>query len=209
MLEANGALTWRDVKHILASTSVQVDPTRSKLVLGTTQYSWVTNSANYKHHPWYGFGRIDAAAAISAAKAYTAGSLGTFVAQKTSYVKSNDDTTLVFDIDSGETNEWSFDQSTADGASGIIEFITMSFELSHTKPEEMGITLTSPAGTTVRVLMPYTGATDNPLDNSFDVGVSGLYGESMDGTWTLSIRDYSPDSVGGTMKEFSIKLYGH
>ena len=210
MLDANPALTWRDVKHILASTSVQVDPTRAKVLNDITQYSWIINSANYKHHPWYGFGRINAAAAIAAAKAYTAGSLGTFISTpKATYVKDADDETLVFDLDSNTTNAWTFDQSTPDGAAGIIEFITLSFELSHSIPEDLGITLTSPAGTTVRVLMPYTGATDNPSDSSFDIGVSGLYGESMDGTWTVSLTDYSPDSVGGTMKTFSIKLYGH
>ena len=66
MLEANPSLTWRDVKHILASTSVKVDNSRSKSILGVTQYSWVTNAANYEHHNWYGFDKINAGAAIDA-----------------------------------------------------------------------------------------------------------------------------------------------
>ena len=57
--------------------------------------------------------------------------------------------------------------------------------------------------------MPFTGATDDPLDNKFTIGVSGLYGEIAEGEWTLSITDYTDDSIGGTMKRFSIKLYGH
>ena len=79
MLEKNPNLTWRDVKHILATTSVPIDLSMSKTISSITQYSWVTNAAGYKHHSWYGFGKIDAAAAVSAASSYTAGSLGTFV----------------------------------------------------------------------------------------------------------------------------------
>jgi subtilisin-like proprotein convertase family protein len=209
MLQANSALTWRDVKHILATTSKQIDSTNSKIYNEIEQYSWVTNTAGHKHHPWYGFGRVDGGAAISAAKAYTSGSLGTFTgSEKSSYVKDADDDTAVLTIDSNTTNIWPFTQSTI-GSSDFIEFVTLSFELSHTIPQDMGITLTSPSGTTVRVLMPFTGATDNPLDNAFDIGISGLYGETADGEWTLSITDYTDDSIGGTMKRFSIKLYGH
>ena len=210
MLEANNTLTWRDVKHILASTSVQVDPTRSKEISGVTQYSWVTNAANYKHHPWYGFGRVDAGAAISASKDYTAGSLGAFTATaKTTFVKDTDDLDIVFDLDSNTTYEISFNQSAPSGTSDFIEFITMSFSLSHEIPQDIGIVLTSPSGTEVTVLTPFTAATVNPLNDSFDVGISGFYGETMEGTWTVSLTEYTDDEIGGTLKEFSIKIYGH
>ena len=215
MLEANRALTWRDIKHILSTTSKQIDPTNSKVYKEITQYSWVTNAANYKHHPWYGFGRVDGGAAIAAAKAYTADSLGSFwYSDKQTFVVSNDDTTQLFDLESNVTNSWSFTPSgissaNVAGSTDFIEFITLSFKLSHTNSQDLGITLTSPSGTTLRVLMPFTGATVNPLDDEFDIGVSGFYGESMDGDWTLSITDYTDDSIGGTMKEFSIILYGH
>ena len=208
ILEANSTLTWRDVKHILAETSFQVDPTSSKEISGITQYAWVTNDASYTHNPIYGFGRIDAGAAIAAAKSYVAGSLGNFTEDVNTFIPDTEDTSKVFEIDSSITNSYVFTQSGI-GISDFIEFITMSFEIDHANANHIGITLTSPSGTEVRVLTPFTDASINPSNSSFDVGVSGLYGESAEGEWTLSITDYTDDSVGGTMKSFTIKTYGH
>ena len=76
MLEANPDLTWRDVKHILVNTSAKIDATRSTTVDGVTQYSWVQNAAGHEHHNWYGFGKVDASAAVNVAKDFTANNLG-------------------------------------------------------------------------------------------------------------------------------------
>ena len=80
MLEANSDLTWRDVKHILATTADQVgsDTDYSYTYQGLVQYEWETNAAGYKFHNWYGFGKVDAAEAVSVASSYTANSRGTF-----------------------------------------------------------------------------------------------------------------------------------
>jgi subtilisin-like proprotein convertase family protein len=208
MLEANSDLTWRDVKHIIAETSYQVDPTSSKELAGITQYAWVTNGANYTHHPIYGFGRIDAGAAIAAAKSYTADSMGDFVESENTFVRDTNDSSLEYEIDSSTQNQWTFTQ-TAIGTTDFIEFITLSFELNHTIFDDIGITLTSPSGTEIRVLTPFTDASINPNNSSFDIGVSGFYGEPLEGEWTLSVTDYTDDSVGGTMKSFTVKTYGH
>ena len=81
LLEANPSLTWRDVKHILATTAVQVDTNIEAMVIDDyiAEPAWTTNAAGYKFHNYYGFGGIDASAAITAAKNYTLDSLGTFV----------------------------------------------------------------------------------------------------------------------------------
>ena len=82
ILESNPALTWRDVKHILASTSSKIDPARAAvnvaLAGGTyvAEPAWITNAAGFHFQNSYGFGMIDAGAAVNMAKAYTLGSLG-------------------------------------------------------------------------------------------------------------------------------------
>ena len=88
MLEANPALTWRDVKHILATTADQVgtDSDYTYTLRGIKQYEWETNAAGYKFHNWFGFGKIDAAEAVTTAASYTANSRGTFAA--TNFVNS-------------------------------------------------------------------------------------------------------------------------
>ena len=97
MLSANPNLTWRDVRHILATTSKQMDPdygsrdgrnkqinlvdytftdsTSTALTDGASatrvDYGWQTNAAGYKYSNWYGFGLADATAAVAKAKATT------------------------------------------------------------------------------------------------------------------------------------------
>ncbi|OFZ13582.1 MAG: hypothetical protein A2Z20_04690, partial [Bdellovibrionales bacterium RBG_16_40_8] len=73
ILEANNLLSWRDVKHILASSAKIIDPSSGNtnhpsgfnLSGYTYQQGWVTNAAGYKFHNKYGFGRVDAGAAVT------------------------------------------------------------------------------------------------------------------------------------------------
>lgn len=77
MLQANPQLTYRDVQHILAQTSVQVDTANSPvyLTLPDGQFEahsgWVTNAAGFTFNNLYGFGRVDAGAAVQAALTHT------------------------------------------------------------------------------------------------------------------------------------------
>ena len=87
ILEANPALTWRDVKHILASTARQIDATRPAVsfVLGNglsyiAEPAWTTNFAGFKFHNWYGFGMVNASAAVNMATTYMLGQLGALAA---------------------------------------------------------------------------------------------------------------------------------
>lgn len=61
VLQANSNLTWRDVPYILATTATKTDPTDS---------DWVNNAAGYHVNHKYGFGRINATAAVLAAKTH-------------------------------------------------------------------------------------------------------------------------------------------
>jgi subtilisin-like proprotein convertase family protein len=58
MLSANPGLGWRDVQHILVQTAKVVDP---------DDEHWEKNSAGYSVNDKYGFGLVNAAAAVSAA----------------------------------------------------------------------------------------------------------------------------------------------
>lgn len=59
MLQVNPDLTWRDVQGVLASTSQKVQP---------SDPSWSTNAAGFHHSYLYGFGVVDAGAAVKASK---------------------------------------------------------------------------------------------------------------------------------------------
>lgn len=206
ILEANSNLIWRDIKHILASSAAQIDNSRSKTYETVDLYKWTTNAAGFKHHPWYGFGKINVQSAITLAEAYVLGSLGTFVNT------SGTQTSIGGTIASNQRTIFTAKKITLSapaGSSNFVEFIKLSLGFDHADPEEISVELKSPDGTTVTVLQPFTLKTSNPSNNDFDMGISSFYGESISGNWTLIIADYTDDGVGGTLDNWSIKVYGH
>src|SRR5262249_23656482 len=80
MLEANPKLSVRDIKYILARTAKRVDPTfagvtSTNVLSGNStpiplEQGWTTNAAGYSFSNRYGFGGVDASAAIAMAKTY-------------------------------------------------------------------------------------------------------------------------------------------
>lgn len=84
VLEANPALSWLDVKYILAKTARKVDAgiaTGAQAVTYTPQGAtqslllsdpWVNNQGGFHFQARYGFGLADAAAAVAMAKTYSA-----------------------------------------------------------------------------------------------------------------------------------------
>ena len=201
MLEKNPNLTWRDVKHILASTATQVDASSSKTVQGISQYSWVTNAANYKYNPIYGFGKINAADAVTSAGNYTAGSLGNQIAYMT------DSGTINATINSLAVNQYQITVSNRDGYDGIIEWIRIGVQINHADPSEFGMRLVSPSGTTHNIMFPYTAVTTNPSGSTFELGIGGFYGESVAGTWTLYIDEYTDDGIDGVLQQWDIRTW--
>jgi len=59
LLEANPGLTWRDVQHVLVESARQNDPNHN---------GWVTNGGGYYVNHNYGFGAVDAGAAVALAE---------------------------------------------------------------------------------------------------------------------------------------------
>ena len=96
ILSANPELTWRDVRHILASTSTKNDPENKTVEIAVGEGSfmahdaWVENAAGYNFNNLYGFGRVDAGKAVAMAKSYSA-NLGDYIT--TDWVGLNELTT--------------------------------------------------------------------------------------------------------------------
>ena len=200
MLEANPSLTWRDIKHILATTADKFDDNRTTTLAGIVQYEWETNAAGYNFHNWYGFGKIDAAGAISMAENYTT-NLGTF---GTDYIMLSGNTNPLSDF--GIVN-YSITAPTT--PANFVEFIRISVNLDHAAPWSVGFRLTSPQGTQVNIMQPFTNIGSNPGGLWFGIGVNAFYGEDPTGDWILNIIDYSEDGNVGTLKGYALVIYGH
>ena len=63
--EANNTLTWRDVKLILAASARKNDPDNTNWEQGTLKYGSATDRYKFNHE--YGFGMVDAKAAVDLA----------------------------------------------------------------------------------------------------------------------------------------------
>ena len=202
MLEANPQLTWRDVKHILVTTSDKIDNSRSTSLGGITQYSWVENSAGYEHHNWYGFGKVNAAEAVLAAKNFTANNLGAFV--DTDFVG----VTLDAPMPDNSSGTVSIDITKPSGSNGIVEFVRLSIDFEHAEAYSLGMRLQSPSGTVINLMQPFTNINDPEGGYWIDIGVSAFYGEAMEGTWTLEVTDYS-EGITGTLNKWGLQVYGN
>ena len=210
VLEANPDLTWRDVKHILAKTSRKVDSKRNKilhpggmnLASHVYQQTWVTNAAGYNFHNWYGFGMINALAAVRAAQDYST-DLGDLVESDWWWTVSNTLNLVIPD------NSASGVVHTLRVAAELeIEAIQIKMNLTHDFVGEIGIELLSPSGTK-SILLPI-----NSLISAYTIEdrnrflSNAFYGEDSQGNWIIKIIDPKATRKG-VLRNWSIKIFGH
>ena len=217
MLEANPDLSWRDVKHILASSARQIDSSASALELENAvctddscssivlsnslsfvaRDAWITNAAGYSYHTWYGFGAINAGAAVAMAQTYSS-PLGTW--QKKSYQQSP---ALAIPDSTGASAIVDF--SVADALS--VEAVQLDLDISHACIFELGVVVHSPSGTRSVLLTPYNQFNCDQ-DFSSTLLSNAFYGESAVGDWQVEIYDIW-ETTAGTLNSVSLNIYGH
>jgi len=113
--------------HILVNTAYQNNP---------ADPSWSENYVGIPHSPKYGFGRVNAAAAVSAARNWTT------VAPLTVFHTVKDFPYLPI-ISNGAT----FTRSINAEISGTLEQVNLYLNIDHQYPNELTIVLISPSGT--------------------------------------------------------------
>ncbi|MDA9196509.1 S8 family serine peptidase, partial [Gammaproteobacteria bacterium] len=165
IISANPELTWRDVKHIIASTSDQVgtDSDYTYDFQGINQYEWETNSAGYKFHNWFGFGKINAADAVAMALSMQGNNLGTF--QTTGFQQEVQDELVISDT---ETTSATIEITKPENSNNFTEFVRVSIQFNHLVPKSIGLRLVSPDGTEVNIMQPMTNLGTNPANTLFD-----------------------------------------
>jgi len=129
MLQANPLLGWRDVQGILAATTSRNDPTSSL---------WTTNAAGFIHNIKYGFGMVDASAAVAAALSWTNWGIERRIIANSSQQLTvpHDGSTLSTSVTVGaQSQAWA------------IEWIEIFVNLNHSSRGDLQLELTSPSGT--------------------------------------------------------------
>ena len=203
---ANPSLTWRDVKLILAASAHKNDPSNPGWTTGARKYG--STSQRYAFNHEYGFGVVDAKAAVDLATSWTN------LPALTEETQASADTDLAIpDLPLSGTPVTVTSSITIGSEVQFIEFVEINTTFDHPSFRDLEITLTSPSGAVSTLAVPLAPERVLleglfPLKGSFRFGSARHLGENPTGTWTLRLTDRTPGNPG-TLESWSLTVYGH
>ena len=207
--KANSNLTWRDVKLILAASARKADPTNdgwddnpsSGWHDGALKYGSASERYSYSHH--YGFGVVDAKAAVDLAENWT-----NLPSMKTAKGESGQVSLTI--PDTTTTGEPSSVTSTItmDSYVEFVEFVEVNVDFTHDSYRDLEIELVSPSGAVSILSVPRAQYKDFEWAGRFRFGSARHLGEGAAGTWTLRLKDWINGSAG-TLKSWDVRIIGH
>ena len=212
MRHANPELTWRDIKLILAATASKVDPDDSMWQTGANKYGSTTETYNWNRN--YGFGLVDAKAAVDLAKTWV-----TLAPMETYEEETTVSNGTIPDAPSSAISS-TVNISSSDTDMEFIEYVEIRPDFSHPSFRDLKIELVSPSGTTTELVDSTErggvisffgfifGEFSIPLNGTFRMGASQFLGEDPTGTWTLRLTDEIDNDKEGELNSWTIKFYG-
>ncbi len=192
MLDANPNLTYRDVQHILVDTARKNHASDS---------DWTTNGSGRWVNHKYGFGAVDAQAAVAAAQTWTnVGPEVSYTSPTLAVSQAIPDGlgTQVFGAAVTRTHSVTEDL--------FVEWVEVTFNATFsTFRGDLEIVLTSPDGTE-SILADLHDDSGSNYDWTFTS--ARHWGEQALGDWTLRVRDGYAGFGTGTWNSWSLRLYG-
>ena len=176
MIEANPDLSWRDVQHVLINSATKNDPDDAQ---------WVQNAADLSFNPKYGFGMVNAEAAVNTAKSWTSVNPSSFIPYKNQVDQAIPDNTPT-----GITSTINVNAST----DYKIEHVEVVLNATHEYRGQLEITLTSPSGTKSVLAEAHADAGENYASWTFMTVQN--WGEAIQGNWQLSVVDAQGGHTG-------------
>ena len=203
----NEDLTWRDVKLILAASARWNDQSSNSWKTGAAKYG---ATGNYRFSHDYGFGVVDAGAAVALASTWTK-----LPPMKTFEASSQDVRQVVPDAPSGCCfGPIVTSKVTIDPYIEFVEFVELHIEFDHPSFRDMRIELVSPSGTVSTILSAAHSTRINTrfyphaLRSSVRFGSARHLGEDPAGEWTLRLTDRYHER-SGDLAAWRLKIYGH
>ena len=203
----NEDLTWRDVKLILAASARWNDQSSSSWQSGAAKYG---APGNYRFSHDYGFGVVDAGAAVELANTWT-----NLPPMKTFEASSPDARQTVPDAPPGCCfGPIVTSKVTIDPYIDFVEFVELHIEFDHPSFRDMRIELVSPSGTVSTILSAAHSTRINTrfyphaLRSSARFGSARHLGEDPAGEWTLRLTDRYHER-SGDLVSWRLKIYGH
>jgi subtilisin family serine protease len=193
MLQANPNLGLRDVQEILAYTARQTDP---------TDPTWHTNDAvNWNGGGLlvsndYGFGLVDAAAAVELARSWTL--------QQTANNRTVD-TVAAADVGAIAATGTSYSFNVTANDSLTLQWVRVQVSFEFSAFDNLKLTLTSPGGASSVLLDQPNDGIGGFFDNTVQLSSDQFWGQGSTGTWTLTATDANP-ALGTVGQMFSATL---
>jgi subtilisin-like proprotein convertase family protein len=206
MLEANPGLGYRDVQDILAASARPVDAGNPSW---TTNGATTWNGGGQRFSNDYGFGLVDATAAVRLAETWFAtGQPAATAANRALAQASWSGTLAIPDNDLGGVT------STLALAQDIrIDRIALDLDISHSWIGDLTVTLTSPSGTQSPLIVrpgsaPGSGGGGSSDDDiRFTVTSNAFRNETAAGLWTLTVTDLFAADLG-TLDGWTLRAIG-
>ena len=187
VLEANPSLTWRDVQNILVHSSRKND---------ASDPSWNTNGAGHDVSHKFGFGAVDAGAAVSLAQNWSSSG--------EEYNASFGPFTPNLEIDNGPFT-WT-EMNLSVPIDLRLESIDVVVDITHDARGELDIVLQSPSGHESWLAEEHS---DNNADyGNWRFGTVQHWDESSQGDWKLKVRDTVTGSNSGTINSWEVIFHG-
>ncbi len=210
VVQANPNLTWRDVRLVLASTARKIDEPDA---------DWTMNGAGFHVSHKYGFGLVDANAAVTAAKTWSNVapllSCTSALRQPNLAIPDSPASPPAPPLTPGTPVQ---DSVTMTGCPiTSIEFVEVTFSAAdHTYFGDLDVRLSRAATPTVsRLARTHVCHNANgsalactPSYNGWVFGTTHHLGEDPNGTWTLTVFDGNAQDTG-TFQSWQLKFYGH
>ena len=172
VLEANPNLTWRDVQYVLAQTSQRVDDPQD-----TTAY---LNAAGYWHSTWYGFGIVNAEAAVALARNWKLVGQEQMILAETGLLNRP----IVDDQSSFLETSVTVEAP----ASFSLESVELQLDIDSIARGQLEIILTSPQGTR-SIVSPGRRPENSQVSDRWKLMTVRNWGENPNGVWKLTIVD--------------------
>ena len=210
---AHNDLTWRDVKLILAGSARKNDSTNSGWKQGALEYGSTTE--HYDFNREYGFGVVDAKAAMDLADNWTR--LADFVAmsEESGVIdlaipnpSSGTPTTVETSISMGPEIQFT-------------EFVAIDVTLEAPVFRDLRVELVSPSGAVSRLtkalgssgecarLSAFLGGGACSLNGEFRFGSARHLGEDPAGDWKLRVSDRLTGGTTASLTSWRLTVYGH
>lgn len=202
MLGVNPSLSARDVKYILAVTARPIDLGQQRSIYRniTIDPGWVTNAAGHRFSNWYGFGLVNAAAAVDKAKNFP--SLPKQL--DSGWVSSEDEPSLIAGIGPNPAK-----MGVSVSVDAKIETVQIAFSTTHNKPSNLRGVLTSPSGTRSYVFTPFSFVNATGGFEAKLIASNSFLDENARGDWTLELIDVEDNTSSAELKSFELRVLGY